>query len=263
MRAAPLCLCAWLMSPRPLSLGHCPRTVMSRLLLFGLLCACVRPWAALPELLSRGVFWRIRKQRHILNACKQREHDTSCTCMRACVHSWVRASMHASARVRVLVRASEQVPDKLIPHIRQQLASGALPTCLQARVPAPFPLRTRCVPCLRAAHQPAGARTDTQRRANAPDKHADVHLQGARVNVDSRRIAMRTQGRPPFDALYVRVRPQIVVDGLVHPEKIAGGVSRGGDCATIDAWAAGSGAGELDWQGRTWQTFSLLCVLMP
>ena len=43
MRAAPLCLCAWLMSPRPLSLGHCPRTVMSRLLLFGLLCACVRP----------------------------------------------------------------------------------------------------------------------------------------------------------------------------------------------------------------------------
>jgi len=41
-----------------------------------------------------------------------------------------------------------------------------------------------------------------------------VPLGGALLNLDAHRIPMHSQRRPPFDALSVRVRAQIVVDGL-------------------------------------------------
>ena len=48
--------------------------------------------------------------------------------------------------------------------------------------------------------------------------HAVAALQYARLNVDARREPMRlangAPGRPPFHGLHVRVRPQIVADGL-------------------------------------------------
>ena len=50
-------------------------------------------------------------------------------------------------------------------------------------------------------------------------------LRGARVNVDTHRVPFGSQQRAPFDALHVRVRPQIVVDGLRDRE--AGGEKEG------------------------------------
>ena len=61
--------------------------------------------------------------------------------------------------------------------------------------------------------------------------------------MDARRIPMCLQQRPPFDALYVRVRPQIVVDGLApadasEPEANGQGSSSEGRLQHYDARVA-------------------------